>query len=104
MTSFLSPQMPTALPVVPPMPIGAVSLAITPDTAAIFVDGVYVGTARDFAATALPLTLAAGHHHFEARVLGYETATFELDVMPAQITPHQQQLRSTQPSMQPSAR
>jgi hypothetical protein len=83
---------------VPPMSTGGMSFAITPEEAAIFVDGAYVGTASDFFARALPFSLTAGRHQFELRAPGYETATFDIDVIPGRITLYQRQLTPAQPS------
>ena len=73
----------------PPAVTGGVSFEITPGDAAVFVDGVYVGTAKDFSATAPPLLLAAGRHHFELRAQGYQSMAFDVDVTPGQVVPYQ---------------
>jgi hypothetical protein len=80
----------------PPSEIGGVSFEIAPGEAAVFVDGVYVGTAGDFSATAPPLSLAAGRHHFELRAQGYETLAFDVDVMPGQVVPYKGALQPAQ--------
>jgi hypothetical protein len=79
-----------------PTGIGGVSFDITPGEAAVFVEGVYVGPARDFSATAPPLSLAAGRHHFELRAQGYETLAFDVDVIPGQVAPYQGTLQPAQ--------
>jgi hypothetical protein len=79
-----------------PSGIGGVSFDITPAEAAVFVDRVYVGAARDFSATAPPLSLAAGRHHFELRAQGYETLAFDVDVTPGQVVPYLGTLQPTQ--------
>ena len=68
---------------------GGVSFQITPGDAAVFVDGVYVGTADSFSATAPPLTLAAGPHHFELRAEQYQPMVFEVNVSAGQVIPYQ---------------
>ena len=68
---------------------GGVSFQITPGDAAVFVDGVYVGTADNFSATAPPLTLAAGPHHFELRAEQYQPMVFEVNVSAGQVIPYQ---------------
>ena len=57
--------------------------------AAIFVDGVYVGTANDFSAMRPPLSLAAGRHHFELRAQGYQTMAFDVEVRADWVVPYQ---------------
>ncbi|HEV3215886.1 MAG TPA: PEGA domain-containing protein [Vicinamibacterales bacterium] len=79
-----------------PSGIGGVSFDITPSEAAVFLDGVYVGTVSDFSATAPPLSLAAGRHHFELRAQGYQTLAFDADVMPGQVVPYQGALQPVQ--------
>jgi hypothetical protein len=79
-----------------PSGVGGVSFDITPGEAAVFVDGVYVGTTRDFSATALPLSLAAGRHHFELRAQSYETLAFDVDVISGQVVPYRGALRPLQ--------
>jgi hypothetical protein len=68
---------------------GGVSFEITPDAAAVFVDGTYVGTAATFGPTSQPLGLTTGRHHIEIRASGYRTMTFEADVTPGQVLPYQ---------------
>jgi hypothetical protein len=68
---------------------GAISFEITPDTAAVFVDGTYVGTAGNFGPTSQPLGLVSGRHHIEIRASGYRTMTFDADVTPGQVIPYQ---------------
>jgi hypothetical protein len=68
---------------------GGVSFEITPDTAAVFVDGTYVGTAGTFGPMSPPLGLIAGRHHIEVRASGYRTMTFDADVTAGQVVPYQ---------------
>jgi len=68
---------------------GGVSFEITPDTAAVFVDGTYMGTAREFSPTSQPLGLVSGHHRIEIRASGYRTMTFETDIVSGQVLPYQ---------------
>jgi hypothetical protein len=68
---------------------GGVSFEITPDTAAVFVDGTYVGTAATFGPMSPPLGLIAGRHHIEVRAPGYRTMTFDSDVTAGQVVPYQ---------------
>jgi len=66
---------------------GGVSFEITPDSAAVFVDGTYVGTAGDFGPSLQPLGLIPGRHKIEIRASGYRTMTFDADVTPGQVIP-----------------
>lgn len=68
---------------------GGISFAIAPDSAAVFVDGSYMGTAGEFGASAEPLGLSGGRHHVEIRAAGYRTMTFDADVRPGEVIPYQ---------------
>jgi len=68
--------------------LGGVSFEITPDTAAIFVDGDYVGTAGEFGPQTAPMDLESGRHHIEIRARGYHTMTFDVDVAPGEVIPY----------------
>jgi hypothetical protein len=68
---------------------GGISFEITPDSAAVFVDGTYMGTAGEFGSSAEPLGLNIGRHHVEVRASGYRSMTFEADVRPGQVIPYQ---------------
>ena len=68
---------------------GGVSLEITPSTAAVYVDGQYVGSVANFAPTLQPLALTPGRHHLEVRSPGYQTMAFDADVTPGQVIPFQ---------------
>jgi hypothetical protein len=76
---------------------GGFSFEITPDTAAVYVDGKYVGIVANFAPTEQPLTLTAGRHHLEVHSPGYETMAFDADVTPGQVTPFQGTLQPVRP-------
>jgi hypothetical protein len=74
---------------------GGLSFQITPATAQVLVDGVYVGTVGQFAPTTRPLTLPAGQHHVEIRADGgYQPITFDVNVAPGQVIPYQGTLQS----------
>ena len=76
---------------------GGVSLEITPSTAAVYVDGQYVGTVANFAPTLSPLTLTPGRHHLEVRSAGYQTLAFDADVTPGQVIPFQGTMQPIRP-------
>jgi hypothetical protein len=73
---------------------GGLSFQMTPATAAVLVDGVYVGTAGQFSATTQPLTLTPGRHHVEMRAEGFETLSFDVNVAPGQVLPYQGTMQS----------
>ena len=75
-------------------PYGGLSFQMTPATAQVYVDGVYVGIAGQFSATTQPLTLAPQRHHIELRADGYETLAFDVDVAPGQVIPYQGTMQS----------
>jgi len=66
---------------------GGISFEITPQNAAVFVDGTYVGTAGEFGPSAPPLDLAPGSHRVEVRAQGYRTLTSDADIEPGQVIP-----------------
>jgi hypothetical protein len=68
---------------------GGLSFTITPADAAVFVDGVYVGTADEFDPSAQPLGLAPGRHRIEIRANGFRTMAFDADVVAGQVIPYQ---------------
>jgi len=72
---------------------GGISLEITPDGAAVFVDGTYVGTAGTFSPAAQPLGLTPGRHRIEIRAAGYRTMAFDADVIAGQVLPYRGTLR-----------
>ena len=65
------------------------SFQITPGSAAVFVDGTYIGTAGTFGPSSQPLGLIPGRHHIEIRAEGYQTMTFDADVTAGQVIPYQ---------------
>ena len=69
--------------------MGGLSFQITPDNAQIFVDGNNVGTTGQFTATSQPLGLQAGPHHVLIRASGYQTITFDVDIIAGQVIPYQ---------------
>ena len=76
-------------PVRVPGPTGGLSFDITPSTAEIYIDGEYVGLVEDYSATMQPFSLAPGRHRVEIREAGFETLTFDVDVLAGQVIPFQ---------------
>ena len=68
---------------------GGMSFDITPSYAELFVDNVRVGTVGEFTPTTQPLGLEAGHHHIEIRAAGYQTMSFDVDIIAGQVIPYQ---------------
>jgi hypothetical protein len=77
------------LAVGPGVPFGGLSFEIEPYDAAVFIDGVYVGTVADFSPGQPPLTLRAGLHHVELRAAGYQVMDFDITVVAGQVIPYQ---------------
>jgi hypothetical protein len=71
---------------------GGVSLEMTPEDAAVYVDGAYAGIVRDFDGTRQPLTLAAGTHHISVQEAGFQPLEFDVTVQAGQVIPYQGQL------------
>jgi hypothetical protein len=60
---------------------GGISFDITPATAAVIIDGTYVGRVSDLGPTTQPMGLKPGRHHVEIRSPGYESVTFDADIV-----------------------
>ncbi len=68
---------------------GGVTFDIQPAEAAVFVDGKYIGTVAEFSPQQPPLSLTLGRHHVDLRAQGFQTLSFDLDVVAGQVTPYQ---------------
>ena len=68
---------------------GGVSFDITPGEAEVVVDGNPVGTVDQFTPTSQPLGLSAGRHRIEVRAQGYQTITFDVNIVAGQVIPYQ---------------
>jgi len=71
---------------------GALSFEVAPGEAYVFVDGNYVGTARDFGPYTQPLTLSVGMHRIAIDAPGYRGIEFGVEVLPGQLIPYRGQL------------
>jgi hypothetical protein len=69
--------------------MGGVSFDVTPSTAELFVDNTLVGTVGQFTPTTQPLGLEAGRHRVEVRAPGYQTLSFDVDIIAGQVIPYQ---------------
>jgi hypothetical protein len=72
---------------------GGVSLDITPNDAAVTVDGNLAGTVDDFNDPSHPMSLPVGRHNVQIRAPGYVTLVFDVDVVAGQVTPYQGDLQ-----------
>jgi hypothetical protein len=69
--------------------MGGMSFDIAPGNAELFVDNMRVGTVGEFTATTQPLGLETGHHHIEIRAAGYQTMSFDVDIIAGQVIPYE---------------
>ena len=69
---------------------------VSPVTAEVFVDGVYVGIIQDFSA-GRALTVVPGTHRVVLRAPGYRTATFDVALTAGQVVPYQGELQPLRP-------
>ncbi len=68
---------------------GGVTFDIQPTNAAVYVDGKYIGTVAEFSPQNTPLSLTLGRHHVDIRSQGFQTMSFDMDVVAGQVTPYQ---------------
>jgi PEGA domain len=61
-----------------------VKLEVTPDRAAVFVDGGYVGTPKEFSGLGRAMVIAPGKHHVRIALAGYQDFTTEINLRPNQ--------------------
>ena len=52
-------------------------------------NGRVVGTVSQFTPTSQPLGLTAGRHRIELRATGYQTISFDTDIIAGQVIPYQ---------------
>jgi hypothetical protein len=69
-------------------PCGGLSFDITPASAQVWVDGLFVGDADEFDSPNSPLVLAPGDHYIEVRLAGYRTASFDVSIVAGEVTPY----------------
>lgn len=75
----IKPQRP---PIRPAANVGSIHLNVQPIDANVYVDGEYMGIAKDFSCTPHCLTLIQGTHSVSLRKEGYKTAYFTTNVLP----------------------
>ena len=66
---------------------------VSPASAEVFVDGVYVGTVQDFWADQRPLMIVPGSHRIELRAPGYQTVTLDVNTSAGQVIPYAGELQ-----------
>ncbi len=65
-------------------PTAEIKLKVTPDRAAVFVDGTYVGTPHEFGGLGRAMVIAPGKHHIRIALAGYQDFTTEVNLRPKQ--------------------
>jgi hypothetical protein len=71
---------------------GGMSFLIDPDDAAVYVDGEFIGIARDF--DGQPVPLSVGVHEIQLQAEGCEPVVFDVSVRPGQVIPYRGSLMS----------
>jgi hypothetical protein len=67
-----------------PAVFSEIKLSVTPDRAAVFVDGLFVGHVGEFGGVAKSLLVAPGHRKITISLPGYQTFNTEVDLVPNQ--------------------
>jgi hypothetical protein len=78
-------------------PTGGLRLQILPGTAEVYIDGLYVGTANDFAFGA-GRALESGPHRVEVRANGFETLSFDVRIPDNETVTFRRDLQRPAPS------
>jgi hypothetical protein len=61
-----------------------IKLKVSPDRAAVFVDGAYAGTVHDFGGVGRAMLVAPGKHHVKIDLPGYRTFDTDVNLLPRQ--------------------
>jgi len=61
-----------------------IKLKVSPDRAAVFVDGAYAGTAHEFGGIGRAMLVAPGKHHVKVDLPGYRTFDTDVNLLPNQ--------------------
>lgn len=67
-----------------PSVFSEIKFSVTPDRAAVFVDGLFVGHVGEFSGVAKSLLIAPGHRKITISLAGYQTFNTEVDLAPNQ--------------------
>lgn len=70
----------------PGLAYGGMSFLLNPDFAEVYIDGEFVGIARDFGGQ--PVPVAVGFHRIELYAQGFEPVAFDINVFPGQVIPY----------------
>jgi PEGA domain len=61
-----------------------IKLKVSPDRAAVFLDGAYAGTAHEFGGLGRAMLVAPGKHHVKIALPGYRTFDTDVNLLPRQ--------------------
>jgi PEGA domain len=61
-----------------------IKIKVTPDRAAVFVDGAYAGTAHDFGGIGRAMLVGPGKHHIKVDLPGYRPFDTDVNLLPRQ--------------------
>ena len=64
------------------------SLEISPNNAAVYVDGQYAGIVNDFSDPGHPLSLGSGRHRIDVQAAGYRPLEFDVNIVPGEVLPY----------------
>ena len=73
--------------------VGSIRLKVKPSNAQVYIDGYYVGVIDSFDGAFQKLGIETGTHKVEVRAEGYETAQFEVMVMPGETITYKGELK-----------
>ena len=63
---------------------GEIKLQVTPDRAAVFLDGAFAGHVHDFGGVKRAMLVAPGKHHIKVALPGYQAFDTDVDLLPNQ--------------------
>jgi hypothetical protein len=76
---------------------GGLSFEITPQDAAVYIDGGYAGVVGSFGPSAQPLTLVPGLHRVQIQAPGYEPIEFDVTIVAGQVIPYRGTMQPVRP-------
>ena len=77
-------------------PVGSIRLKVEPREAQVYVDGYYVGEVDSFDGIFQKLTIEEGAHRVEIRAPGFETAQFEVMIIPGETITYKGEMKRMQ--------
>jgi hypothetical protein len=75
---------------------GTLRLKVKPRDAQVYIDGNYSGIVDDYSGLFHHLRLESGPHHVEVRADGYQSLTFDVNILTNQTTTYQGELKRIQ--------